>query len=501
MNGDPSHLIPLLEKMPWDAVNIGNHELYRDDVFDYMNRPGGFVDWWGTRLVSSNVFKSDSKEPVGNLYRVLNGRNGSLLVFGFLYNMTDHCDHVSVGAVQTVIQEDWFSSALQKESFDAIVVMAHMDAVHDLVTVILSKIRSIVGSDVPVQFIAGHTHRRFVSMLDTASNSFEAGRFLDTVGFVSFPSKNSLQSSPLNETASLFRYRFINASVDELEKSLDVETLLTEDGKELSRFIFKTQEELGLHELIGCLQGSYYVDGRSLYDSDSLWKFFNEKVVPSQFDDNVVLFMGQEFWRYDLLGGDMRLDDIIAVSPFNESFVAWDNVPSEVIASLNRTMNQGNSTSLPHLPLYVLSPVEPFNFARQFYTLVTNRFEESKIQKELSATYSVDLKPFLLSNRTTTGVWTDYFRGNQAGCRPFAAQSKDNDNTNQAPSIPLPGGILVATDYLGFGIAILAILVVVTLGTVHIRQRGILWRRQVQLQEYETMEAIRERSEEEGEFI
>jgi 2',3'-cyclic-nucleotide 2'-phosphodiesterase (5'-nucleotidase family) len=28
MNRDPSHLIPLLEKMPWDALNVGNHELY-----------------------------------------------------------------------------------------------------------------------------------------------------------------------------------------------------------------------------------------------------------------------------------------------------------------------------------------------------------------------------------------------------------------------------------------------------------------------------------------
>eukprot|EP00977_Amphora_coffeiformis_P010023 scaffold2353_cov167-Amphora_coffeaeformis.AAC.14 len=28
LDGDPSYLVPILEKMPWDAVNVGNHELY-----------------------------------------------------------------------------------------------------------------------------------------------------------------------------------------------------------------------------------------------------------------------------------------------------------------------------------------------------------------------------------------------------------------------------------------------------------------------------------------
>ena len=34
--GDPSSLIPVLEKMPWDAINCGNHELYDEAVVEYM---------------------------------------------------------------------------------------------------------------------------------------------------------------------------------------------------------------------------------------------------------------------------------------------------------------------------------------------------------------------------------------------------------------------------------------------------------------------------------
>ena len=39
---DPGYLIPLLEKMPYDAVNCGNHELYSNRNIEYMKRPGTY---------------------------------------------------------------------------------------------------------------------------------------------------------------------------------------------------------------------------------------------------------------------------------------------------------------------------------------------------------------------------------------------------------------------------------------------------------------------------
>ncbi len=32
MDGDPSHLVPFIQKMPFDVLNTGNHELYRTSV-------------------------------------------------------------------------------------------------------------------------------------------------------------------------------------------------------------------------------------------------------------------------------------------------------------------------------------------------------------------------------------------------------------------------------------------------------------------------------------
>mgnify|MGYP003866574079 CR=1 FL=1 len=44
LNNDISYLTPILEHMPWDAVNVGNHELERSEVVDQFMRPGGFVE-------------------------------------------------------------------------------------------------------------------------------------------------------------------------------------------------------------------------------------------------------------------------------------------------------------------------------------------------------------------------------------------------------------------------------------------------------------------------
>eukprot|EP00565_Helicotheca_tamesis_P005271 CAMPEP_0185733214 /NCGR_PEP_ID=MMETSP1171-20130828/18796_1 /TAXON_ID=374046 /ORGANISM="Helicotheca tamensis, Strain CCMP826" /LENGTH=142 /DNA_ID=CAMNT_0028402877 /DNA_START=97 /DNA_END=522 /DNA_ORIENTATION=- len=57
MNGDfmhgtglttnpPKYLTPILKKMPWDAINIGNHELYANSTIDFISKRGGFVDFW-----------------------------------------------------------------------------------------------------------------------------------------------------------------------------------------------------------------------------------------------------------------------------------------------------------------------------------------------------------------------------------------------------------------------------------------------------------------------
>ena len=394
MNGDSSHLTPILEKMPWDAVNVGNHELYKTSVLQQILQPGGFVEWWGDKYVSSNIVirpsldpaveeqemtVSEDDVPMGNRYRILQGRQSRVLLFGFLYDMTNNANVVQVLKVEQVVQQPWFATALQTETYDAIVVLAHMDVRDSLVTVILNQIRALrpTDSSLPVLFVTGHTHHRDVAALDETSFSFEAGRFLDTIGFISIPTRATVAAyvadhadvregvtvSNVNVTARLFQYKFLNANVDELKATLGMgpsDVFDTEDGIALSKFINRTQTEMGLRATVGCMDISYYMN-RSLFAEDSLWRLFVDNVVRSQFEDTAVLFIGQGQWRYDLIaGGNVTLDDVIAVAPFNETLYVIDNVPLEAVIALNRTLNNVTEEwTLPVLPNYIMASPQP----------------------------------------------------------------------------------------------------------------------------------------------
>ena len=201
MNGDfvdgtglstepPEYLTPILKKMPWDAINIGNHELYKNSTIEYITRPDGFVDFWEGKYLSSNVL-NEVGNPIGERYRYLYApfSNKTILTFGFLYNFRRNCLMTTVESVEIVVNSTWFNDVLEEANFDAILVLAHMGYNDPLVDVILARIRQVCGDDMPVQFITGHTHIRANRQLDYFSSSFEAGRFLDTVGLVSFPTK------------------------------------------------------------------------------------------------------------------------------------------------------------------------------------------------------------------------------------------------------------------------------------------------------------------------
>jgi hypothetical protein len=176
----------------------GNHELYNPAVVEYMLRPGGYVDWWGDRYITSNVKTAVDQKPLGQQYQILRGKTVNVLVFGFLYNLPDPCTLITVSHVETEINAKWFAAALEREEYDAILVLAHMDLTDPLVTTILTKIRSKTSPEMPVQFVTGHTHYRGVQMLDDYSATFEAGRYLDTLGFVSFPTAGTALTASLN---------------------------------------------------------------------------------------------------------------------------------------------------------------------------------------------------------------------------------------------------------------------------------------------------------------
>lgn len=513
LNGDPSFLEPLLEKMPWDAVNTGNHELYHNSVMEYMTRPGGFVEWFDDRFLTANIRFADDGEPLGARYKVLKGKNANVLTFGFLYDMTNNADFVHVHTVESVLAESWFTAALKNEEYGAILVLAHMDYKDPLVDVILDKVRSVVGDTMPVQFITGHSHIRAYRRPDNASASFEAGRYLDTIGFSSFPTK----ASYVAHQNATFEHRFINATEETLKATLGVDTLATNNGMALSRFIQRTREELGLTEPVGCLKESYYLN-RSLASPESVYRFYGEKIVPQTFGVEDVLFYQQGAFRYDLLGGgEMTVDDVIVVSPFNESFVAWHSVPAEAIVQLNATMNAADlrePLEVAGVPTYVLYSVLPFTPSNRNYTLVVSPNAAPAVQQVLT-----DFDPALAGVQPVptgiyaTQLWIDYFREHEPCSSSSSNSGADHSHMHGRPTTSHPTNPTTTTwsvsneqlDQARIAFAVVAVVVVLALAAVNVRQRSVIHRRLTDQREFATLEAMRELEDDpdgsEGEFV
>lgn len=143
MNGNAESLIPILEKMNFDAVTVGNHELYEKTIIQEMMKPAGFIEFLGHRYISSNVVRADKTDrSIGNPYTILRGKHSNLLVFGFLYEMQDNDDLVVVQKVQTIVQSNWFQAVVKDtDRYHAILVLAHMDVRDHLIQTIISAIR------------------------------------------------------------------------------------------------------------------------------------------------------------------------------------------------------------------------------------------------------------------------------------------------------------------------------------------------------------------------
>eukprot|EP00929_Paragymnodinium_shiwhaense_P101829 TRINITY_DN65016_c0_g1_i1.p1 TRINITY_DN65016_c0_g1~~TRINITY_DN65016_c0_g1_i1.p1 ORF type:complete len:542 (+),score=48.36 TRINITY_DN65016_c0_g1_i1:67-1692(+) len=384
MNGDindgtglstdpPVELVPLLQRMPWDVVTVGNHELYKNEFIDYLVRPGGFVEHWGDRYLTANVVNRTTGKPIGSTHKFLHGMHGTtLLAFGFLYNMTDSGSAVSVRQAGEVVAESWFQNLVRGDNgtFDAILILGHMHYIDPYVDVILQAIRSLNPS-VPVQFVTGHSHQRLYTALDNASSSFEAGNYLNTVGFASFPTKANALMNASKALAKGFSHVFIDGNVESFRTIAGMENISTHNGTLLAHEIQATREKMGLTNILGCSPLTYQMYA-PLNETDSLWALILDSVLTSTVfqgnRSNRVFVQSTGSARYDLYAGELTKNDIITVSPFADEFwLLSKNVSGKVIAATMKQLNLGSTYALQDF--------------------VSTRFDEDEAYEVYSGTY------------------------------------------------------------------------------------------------------------------
>jgi hypothetical protein len=337
----------------------------------------GFIQYWNGTYLTSNTVWADTGQPVGSRYTYWKCRqpDAAILVFGFLFNDQIYCKNTRVETVQDTIRQPWFQNVLRQEagSFQAIVVLAHMGYLDQLVHVLLQAMRDIVGPDMVIQFINGHTHERGFQVLDPRASAFEAGRFLDTVGLISFPllySDNSTAattSSAFPQNASIFEPVFLDTNTQVLAQSLGVENLAkTPDGKDLSRFIDDTRVSMGLTRVVGCSNTTYFLTDGDTADhssSSSLWGLYMNKVIPSvllEYNSSKVFIQSTNAFRDNLWMGDVTIDDLIETSPFDDPiYNVVNQISGADLMDVLHVLGASNTNpALPNVPQIAVSSLE-----------------------------------------------------------------------------------------------------------------------------------------------
>lgn len=359
-------------------------------------------------------------------------------------------------------------------------------------------LQRLTNAEMPVHFVTGHSHRRDFKSFDTYSTSFEAGRYLDTVGFLSYNTPKHVAPilpQPLNATreeeseSPLASHVFIDATVPALETALGVQegSLRTSDGEDLAKFIKRVQIELGLEEVIGWACETYYLK-KNIAENDSLWGFFQREVVPARFDTNDMIIIGNGAWRASILSkGEIRLDDAIAVSPFNNTLYLYEDVPAQVIEAVNESLN-GNATyvEVPGVPAYVFAPASPHKHY-ETYRVVVDSFEANIIEEALEKVWDGTRPTAITMTETTSSIWIDYFRENHVdyckmkGKAPpskYVSTTVFNNNATE--------------DTLNTIFFAVAMMVVLALGTMYVQQRSMIHSQLTNAREFATLEALHE---------
>ena len=265
--------------------------------------------------------------------------------------------------------------------------------------------------------------------------------------------------------------------------------------------------------MVGCVSQNYFIN-RTLDAQDSLWGFFRNEVVPSMFPADQVVLFGTDAWRYDLFGKEVRLDDVLAVSPFNNSLVKWDNVPAETVAALNASLNVEPNNWMPQLPNFILASAKPFEAVNRLYTLVIDGFEQRSISDHLAKIWPnhTDFPvPTLIPGATTSSIWIDYFSEVSSTCSKTGSWYNKPSNAHQSGENGLSGlaGSNPNADPARLVFVAVAVVVVAALSTVAVWQKGARFQYMAAEREQATMAALREfegetglyMDETEGEFV
>ncbi|KAI0128403.1 Metallo-dependent phosphatase-like protein [Xylariales sp. AK1849] len=363
----------VFEKLDYDLLTIGNHELYLAEVaYQTFNEISKF---WGDKYLTSNVQILNNEttewEYIGKTYKYLTTEHGlRIMAFGVLFDFTGNVNISKVIPAETMVTQDWFLDAVNyTEKVDLFLILGHNPArvsedsgstfgiVHDAIR----KAHPIT----PIQFFGGHSHIRDFAVLDESSTSLESGRYCETLGWLSMSGFTKCSSglkgvsNPLGvpnpsrkaTTNSTSPYKYSRRYLDWNRATFEFHAdqvsdaaFDTESGSSTSAQITTYREQLNLGDVYGCAPQAYCVSCAEFNSSANIFPLLSEalaEVVVNETRTDIPRYIiaNTGSIRFDLYKGPFTYDDFFIVSPFEDVFMYVPEVPcslaSTVLGSLN----------------------------------------------------------------------------------------------------------------------------------------------------------------------
>lgn len=378
VDGEQSNVV--FEKLDYDLLTIGNHELYVTEIAyqDYNS----FSKVWGDKYLTSNVQilnqTTNEFEYLGNQYRYFTTEHGlRILALGILFDFKGNTNYTKVIPAATMVNETWFTDlvAAPPGPVDLFVLLGHNTVAQNTQSgtgtfgIVQQALRRTYPST-PIQIFGGHSHIRDFKVYDDATTALESGRYCETLGWLSmsgFSANNSgLTGAPApapaagvptpsrkatNNTSSAAPWTYSRRYLDwnrltfeyHASGSQQVDYTTTDGdaafdtplGRNTTGLITGLREQLNLSTYIGCAPQLWCQSCAEFNSSGSIYNLLAEAmsavvVNEDRADKARVSIVNTGSVRFDLHKGPFLQDDAYIVSPFEDIFIYIPDVPYSV---------------------------------------------------------------------------------------------------------------------------------------------------------------------------
>ncbi|KAJ6615583.1 Metallo-dependent phosphatase-like protein [Mycena sp. CBHHK59/15] len=335
------------KRIPYDALAIGNHELYTyANTFDmHMNFGPHFQGRYLSSNVNITVYDANNRSvsvPVGNRYSKFTTRKGrSVTAFGVIFDFVGSDKNTTIQRVEDMVRERWFADAIEDEP-DLFLLVGHMPVARDRWPIVFNAIRK-VHPTTPILIFGGHTHVRDCLQLDGRSMSLASGRYMETLGWMSVDLDEQGSTGPLNFSR---RYLDTNRVTYEYHTNRTNLTFGTAEGRNITYGLLRLSERFDLDHQYGVAPHDFTMTRAPYPSNDSILTLIVEEAVPTVLAMNSpragipsLLIISSGSQRFDIFRGPFTKNDRLTASPFVNKYLFIPNMPfaaaMQVLPALN----------------------------------------------------------------------------------------------------------------------------------------------------------------------